>query len=307
MARRRLPGGVFDYIDGGAEDERTLPANQARLRPDHVPAAGPSRRRQRGPHAPLCSANRFPIRWYSPPPGSPASPIRRASSPSPAPPRRPSSPTRSRRSAPVPSKRCAWRATGRLWFQVYAWRDRGLVKEMLARAAASRYEALVLTVDTAVLGRREPRRSARLLAPAEHRARHHPRRRPPPRLDLGLRAVGTHTLRQRRRPGGRRRRHTRDPLGLHQHPVRLWPVMGRHRLAALGPGTDPSSSRASRPSRTPAWPLTPGSRPSPCPTTAAGSSTAPRPPSTWWPRSPMPWAAVRRSSATAASAAAATS
>ena len=44
---------------------------------------------------------------------------------------------------------------GRLWFQVYAWRDRGLVKEMIDRAAAARYEALVLTVDTAVLGRRE--------------------------------------------------------------------------------------------------------------------------------------------------------
>src|SRR6478752_2718573 len=29
IARRRLPGGVFDYIDGGAEDERTLVANQA--------------------------------------------------------------------------------------------------------------------------------------------------------------------------------------------------------------------------------------------------------------------------------------
>src|SRR5215470_18928097 len=28
LARRRLPGGVFDYIDGGAEDERTLAANE---------------------------------------------------------------------------------------------------------------------------------------------------------------------------------------------------------------------------------------------------------------------------------------
>jgi L-lactate dehydrogenase (cytochrome) len=44
---------------------------------------------------------------------------------------------------------------GRLWFQVYAWRDRGLVKEMIDRAAAADYEALVLTVDTAVFGRRE--------------------------------------------------------------------------------------------------------------------------------------------------------
>jgi L-lactate dehydrogenase (cytochrome) len=43
----------------------------------------------------------------------------------------------------------------RLWFQVYVWRDRGLVAEMIGRAAAAGYEALMLTVDTAVLGRRE--------------------------------------------------------------------------------------------------------------------------------------------------------
>ena len=29
MARRRLPRGVFDYIDGGAEDERTMAENSA--------------------------------------------------------------------------------------------------------------------------------------------------------------------------------------------------------------------------------------------------------------------------------------
>ena len=42
-----------------------------------------------------------------------------------------------------------------LWFQVYVWRDRGLTLEMLARAAAAGYETIVITVDTAVLGRRE--------------------------------------------------------------------------------------------------------------------------------------------------------
>jgi L-lactate dehydrogenase (cytochrome) len=46
-------------------------------------------------------------------------------------------------------------SNGRLWFQVYAWRDRGLIKEMVSRAEAANYDALVLTVDTAVLGRRE--------------------------------------------------------------------------------------------------------------------------------------------------------
>src|SRR5205085_1001985 len=45
--------------------------------------------------------------------------------------------------------------TGRKWFQVYVWRDRGLVKDMIDRAAHEGYEALVLTVDTTVLGRRE--------------------------------------------------------------------------------------------------------------------------------------------------------
>ena len=37
VAKRRLPGGVFDYIDGGAEDERTL-AQRRRLRWLRVPA-----------------------------------------------------------------------------------------------------------------------------------------------------------------------------------------------------------------------------------------------------------------------------
>jgi L-lactate dehydrogenase (cytochrome) len=44
---------------------------------------------------------------------------------------------------------------GPKWFQVYVWRDRGLVKEMVDRAAGSGFEALVLTVDSVVLGRRE--------------------------------------------------------------------------------------------------------------------------------------------------------
>ena len=46
-------------------------------------------------------------------------------------------------------------SAGRLWFQVYAWRNRDLVKEMIDRAAAAGFEALVLTVDTVAQGRRE--------------------------------------------------------------------------------------------------------------------------------------------------------
>jgi L-lactate dehydrogenase (cytochrome) len=38
---------------------------------------------------------------------------------------------------------------------VYTWKDRGLLEELVRRAAAAGYGALWLTVDTAVLGRRE--------------------------------------------------------------------------------------------------------------------------------------------------------
>lgn len=40
------------------------------------------------------------------------------------------------------------------WFQLYVHRDRGLTKDLLGRAAAAGYEAIVLTVDLPVLGHR---------------------------------------------------------------------------------------------------------------------------------------------------------
>ena len=44
---------------------------------------------------------------------------------------------------------------GRKFFQVYVWRDRELMADLLKRSAAAGYEAIMITVDTAVLGRRE--------------------------------------------------------------------------------------------------------------------------------------------------------
>jgi len=43
---------------------------------------------------------------------------------------------------------------GDLWFQLYVWRDRGLVRELVERAKASGYRALMLTVDVPVTGLR---------------------------------------------------------------------------------------------------------------------------------------------------------
>ena len=44
---------------------------------------------------------------------------------------------------------------GRLWFQLYVFKDRGLTTELVRRAEAAGYEAIVMTVDAPLLGRRE--------------------------------------------------------------------------------------------------------------------------------------------------------
>jgi isopentenyl diphosphate isomerase/L-lactate dehydrogenase-like FMN-dependent dehydrogenase len=46
-------------------------------------------------------------------------------------------------------------ATGPLWFQLYVYKDRAVTLELVARAEAAGYRAIVLTVDTPVLGHRE--------------------------------------------------------------------------------------------------------------------------------------------------------
>jgi 4-hydroxymandelate oxidase len=45
-------------------------------------------------------------------------------------------------------------ASGPLWFQLYVQRDRGFTQELVARAVAAGAQALVLTVDTPVIGAR---------------------------------------------------------------------------------------------------------------------------------------------------------
>jgi L-lactate dehydrogenase (cytochrome) len=155
IAKRRLPGGVFDYIDGGAEDERTLAANQAAFarttfRPRvlrGLAQVDPAATLLGQPLAyPLVLAPTGFTR-IADPAGELA--VARAAQRAGLPYTLSTLSTRS-----IEEVRAAV-TDGRLWFQVYAWRDRGLVKEMIDRAATARYEALVITVDTAVFGRRE--------------------------------------------------------------------------------------------------------------------------------------------------------
>ena len=154
IARRRLPGGVFDYIDGAAEDERTLAANEKAFastffRPrvlrgiDKVELSATVLGR---PLSYPLALSPTGFTRIADPQGELA--VARAAADAGLPYTLSTLSTRSIEEVRAVSE-------GRLWFQVYAWRDRGLVKEMIERAAAARYEALVLTVDTAVLGRRE--------------------------------------------------------------------------------------------------------------------------------------------------------
>jgi 4-hydroxymandelate oxidase len=55
----------------------------------------------------------------------------------------------------TPLEDVAAAATGPLWFQLYVYRDRDVTRDLVRRAEAAGYRALVLTVDTPRLGRRE--------------------------------------------------------------------------------------------------------------------------------------------------------
>jgi len=156
IAKRRLPGGVFDYIDGGAEDESALRRNSSafgdvEFRPRVLRDVGkidPSTTLLGKPMPlPLVLAPTGFTR-IADPEGELA--VARAAQRAQLPYGLSSLGTRS-----IEEVAQAGGPSGRHWFQVYVWKDRGLVKELIERATAANYEALCVTVDTAVLGRRE--------------------------------------------------------------------------------------------------------------------------------------------------------
>lgn len=155
IAKRRVPRGVFDYIDGAAEDERTMAANadafagysfRPRILRD-VSKVDPSTMLLGKPAPlPLILAPTGFTR-IADPDGELA--VARAATRAGLPYTLSTLATRSIEEVAAAS------GAGRRWFQVYLWKDRGLVRNMVERAASTGYDALMLTVDTAVLGRRE--------------------------------------------------------------------------------------------------------------------------------------------------------
>ena len=155
IAKRRLPGGVFDYIDGGAEDERTMRANREafsnyRFRPrvlrDVSDVDTATKLLGKVVPLPLVLAPTGFTRIADPQGElAVARAAQRAGLPY----------TLSTLSTRSIEEVAAANGEGRRWFQVYVWKDKGLLRDMVDRAAAAGYEALVITVDTANLGRRE--------------------------------------------------------------------------------------------------------------------------------------------------------
>jgi L-lactate dehydrogenase (cytochrome)/(S)-mandelate dehydrogenase len=154
LARRRLPRAVFDFVDGGAEDEMTLRANESAFRDIALlpnPLHGTTARDQ--------SIELFGERLPGPvligPTGLtgmlwPRGEIAAASAAAAA-----GTVYTMSHGSTVKIEDLAACVPGKLWMQVFPYKDRGLTENFVARAQGAGYQALVLTIDNQVLGQRE--------------------------------------------------------------------------------------------------------------------------------------------------------
>ena len=154
IARRRVPGFVFEYVEGGAEDEATLRRNREaftalRFVPQTLidtsarsletslfgrPAAAPLAIAPTGLNGMLHPEGDLALARAAAAFGIPY--------------------TLSTLST-TRLEEVAARAGGRLWMQLYVMKNRAIAEDIMTRAAAAGYEALVFTSDANVFGNRE--------------------------------------------------------------------------------------------------------------------------------------------------------
>ena len=153
MARRRLPRAVFDFIDGAADDETTLAANSSDFDSIHL-----KQRIMAGIPATSLETQVLGSTVAAPlmigPTGlanmtCPDADLILAREASAA-----GIPFVLSTSSGSTLEEVAAIGTGRRWFQLYVFRERGITERLIARAQAAGYEALVITVDVPVVGRR---------------------------------------------------------------------------------------------------------------------------------------------------------
>lgn len=154
LARARMEQSAYDYYAGGAEDERTLVANEAAfgrlsLRPRMlVGAARVDTTVELLGHTLTSPVALAPTAFNKL--GHPEGEVAAARAAGAA-----GTLMCCSTIASTPLEEIAAAATGPLWFQLYVYRDRAVTTDLVRRAEATGYRALVLTVDTPRLGRRE--------------------------------------------------------------------------------------------------------------------------------------------------------
>lgn len=171
LAKRRLPRGIFDFFDGAAEDEISLEENiqafrRLKLLPRplvDVSSVDPSTNI-------LGKRSELPIAIA--PTGGPGFgrhgsdvAIARAAASA-------GIPYTLSTSATASIERIAREAPGRLWFQAYILRNQEFLSGLLDRALAADFEALMVTVDLPVGGKRERDARNRISFPFRFSARH---------------------------------------------------------------------------------------------------------------------------------------
>lgn len=154
QSRRRLPRAVFDFIDGGAEDEVTLRRNREAF--DRV-ALVP--RVLVDVHEVDLATTVLGQRLAAPlilaPTGLCGMATSRGEIPAAAAAVEAGITFTASCMSSVTLEEIAREVPGGHWFQLYVWRDRAITKGLVERAAAEGYRTLVLTADTPVLGQRE--------------------------------------------------------------------------------------------------------------------------------------------------------
>jgi len=154
MARRRLPKGIFEFIDRGTEDEVALRNNRTafeRITFQPRTLVNVADRSQEitlfGRKVPMPFAvgptGTAGLLWYQGEVG-----LARAAA-------KAGIPFSVAINSMTSMETIAKQAGGRLWFQLYMWSDRSLSHQIVARADAAGFEALIVTVDGAVRANRE--------------------------------------------------------------------------------------------------------------------------------------------------------
>ncbi|MGE4239081.1 alpha-hydroxy acid oxidase [Ramlibacter sp.] len=155
-ARRRVPRGLFEYVDRGTEEEVSLRANREawdRVRFVPRPLAGVATRSQRtemfgrtlGMPLVIAPTGMAGLLWHR---GELAL-------------------ARAAKAAQVPFTLSTYSITsleevaavgGNLWFQLYLWPDIEMSRDLVRRAQSAGFGALVVTIDSVVNGNREHNR-----------------------------------------------------------------------------------------------------------------------------------------------------